>query len=291
MQDRVKLQSENSSEKSVLLLGTGYVARRLIPTLLQSGYRIAGTYHKKWHNIQNVRMVKFGSANMLAAFKHADIILSSIPPTDLGDPVLDLLSGQDCGAAWVGYLSATSVYGDRQGQWAFEDEPPSPTLRRGRRRAAAEIDWIETGWPVHIFRLAGIYGPQRGPFGKLQKGQARAVIKEDHVVNRIYVDDIVSALVASMQAPNPQRIYNLADGNPTPPQDVLNHAAELAGLSAPKRVAIEEADLSEMARSFYAECKRIDNSRARRELDWSPAYPTYKEGLRKIYSQLSQNAH
>ena len=282
MTSRVKLQSESSRSKTALLLGTGYVARAMAPHLQTLGYKVSGTYHRKQYAIKDVQMIPFDSDATVEAFEDSNIVISSIPPSNGGDPALTALEDAKCTADWIGYLSATSVYGDRGGQWAFEDEPPNPSLDRGRRRADAEIDWIETGWPVHIFRLAGIYGLGRAPFDKIRNGKAKAIIKPGHIVNRIHVDDICSALLASIQAPNPQRIYNVADGNPAPPQDVLDYAASLIDAPKPDRVNLSRADISDMARSFYSESKRIDNSRTRRDLKWSPEHPTYKEGLSAI---------
>ncbi|WP_418152347.1 SDR family NAD(P)-dependent oxidoreductase [Litorimonas sp. RW-G-Af-16] len=233
MGSRVKLQSQNSA----LLIGYGYVAQRLAQALLAQGYHVIATYRDTAPTDTNITFVKFGSAVMREAFQVADLVVTSVPPGPDGDPALVALKGLATQAQWIGYLSATSVYGDRGGQWAFEEEPPTPSLKRGKARADAELSWIETAWPVHIFRLAGIYGPGRAPFERLRQGKARAVIKPGHVVNRIHVDDIVSVLLASIAAPNPLRIYNVADGNPAPPQDVLDHAAEMinAPISAPNR--------------------------------------------------------
>jgi len=147
------------------------------------------------------------------------------------------------------YLSATSVYGDRQGQWAFEDELLRPLTRRGKNRANAELQWLETGAAVHIFRLAGIYGPGRNGFERLRERKARAVIKAGHVVNRIHLDDIVSALFASIEAPNPLKIYNISDGHPAPPQEVINFTADLIDSPRPPQLNHDTADISDMARS------------------------------------------
>ena len=234
------------------------------------------------------------SPDLKTAFETADVILTSVAPfkatTNRGeftDPVLAALTGlTPKQSSWVGYLSATSVYGDLRGEWANEDSPVAPSLRRGKARAEAEIAWIETDWPVHIFRLAGIYGVGRNAFARLRSGAARAVIKEGHVVNRIHVQDICSALLKSIDAPNPQRIYNLADGNPAPPQDVINYAAKLIGAAPPKTVLLDSPEISDMARTFYAETKRISADRARTELGWSPKYPTYQDGLSAILAAL-----
>ena len=223
-------------------------------------------------------------------------LISSIPPADNGDdPVIAGLApdikGRFPKLEWAGYLSATSVYGDRGGQWVFEEELIRPVTQRGLFRAHAEMAWIESGLPVHIFRLAGIYGPDlqgvsRNAFARLRSGQARAVIKPGHVVNRIHVLDLARAVMASIDRPNPLRIYNIADGHPAPPQDVLGFAAHLISASPPRRVDFETAELSKMARSFYQETKRVDISRVRRELGWEPEYANYKSGLQQIYDSL-----
>ncbi len=280
MSGRVKLQQE-----SALLLGAGFTARALIPHLLARGMAVTATTRSAAPDLEKagVQVLEFDgrmTSNALKrAAQNADYILSSVGPGTDGDPVLN--AGVLAGATpkWAGYLSATSVYGDRAGQWAFEDEPPTPATRRGRARADAEIAWIETGLPVHIFRLAGIYGPGRSPFEKTLKGKARAVIKPGHVVNRIHVDDICSAILLSTDAPDPQRIYNIADNAPAPPQDVLDYAADLLGAARPPRVSADDPNVSRMARTFYSETKRVDTGRAKRELGWTPQYSDYRAGL------------
>lgn len=274
--------------QSALLLGAGYVARALTPILHAEGWEVTVTTRSGETRLQNVTCLKFqgeACASLESVFTSADIIISSIPPTREGaDPALGALSHLTPNAYWIGYLSATSVYGDRSGKWAFEAEAPSPSISRGRARADAEMAWIETQWPVHIFRLAGIYGSGRAPFGKLKSGKARAIIKENHVVNRIHVEDIISAILLSVNAPNPQGIYNLADGHPAPPQDVLDYAAGLLHLPPPPRLDLNDPSISDMARSFYAETKRINADKARRELGWTPRYSSYRDGLTAILS-------
>ncbi len=296
MQNSVKRQSS----KSALILGAGYTARRLIPLLQTRGYTISATKRTKSISLDNVTEITFNGTlchALKTAFETADVILNSMPPfktanphknSKFADPALAALSPlTPKPTCWIGYLSATSVYGDLGGAWASEDSPIQPSLQRGKARAQAEIAWIETGWPVHIFRLAGIYGPARNPFEKLRAGTARAVIKEGHIVNRIHVDDICSALLKSIDRPNPQRIYNLADGHPAPPQDVLYYAADLLGAARPPAIRVDSPNVTAMARTFYAETKSIDASRAKTELGWSPQYPTYQDGLKAIYTAKS----
>jgi nucleoside-diphosphate-sugar epimerase len=185
--------------------------------------------------------------------------------------------------AWAGYLSTTGVYGDHGGDWVDEDTPLHPTTERGRRRVSAETAWRalarDTGLPLHIFRLAGIYGPGRGPFEKVRNGTARRIIKPGQVFSRIHVEDIAQVLAASIARPNAVRAYNVCDNDPAPPQDVIAYAAELLGMPLPPEVPFDEANLGPMAASFYAESKKVPNDRIKDELGVQLLYPTYREGL------------
>ncbi len=183
--------------------------------------------------------------------------------------------------AWAGYLSTTAVYGDRGGGEVDETSECRPATRRGLRRLEAERAWAALGLPLHVFRLAGIYGPGRGPFEKVRAGRAQRVVKPGQVFSRIHVEDIAAVLHASITRPagSYPAIYNVCDDEAAPPQDVIAHAARLLGLPVPPEVPFEQADLSPMARSFYAESKRVSNRRIREELGVDLRYPTYREGL------------
>lgn len=301
----VKLQSptprNRASTPTAVLLGFGYCARAVYPLLIAQGYDVIVTKRGALKPLgdETIKVVEFDgiiSPALADIISSAEIIISSIPPNAQGDPFINALVATPIAAPhlrWAGYLSATSVYGDRAGQWAFEDELLRPVTARGRARVEAELAWLETGWPVHIFRLAGIYGPEimgvsRHPFDKIQSGTARAIIKPGHVVNRIHVDDIARALISSIGRPDPAQVYNLADGHPAPPQDVLNFAAMLLGVAPPPQTDLSDPSLSKMVRSFYGETKRIDISRAHRDLGWRPQYPDYQSGLRAIVATLKR---
>ncbi len=184
---------------------------------------------------------------------------------------------------WVGYLSTTGVYGDMDGGWVDEDTPLHPGGMRGKMRVLAEAEWqATTGLPLHIFRLAGIYGPERGPFAKLRRGTARQIIKKNQVFSRAHVDDIAQVLEASMKAPNEGRIYNVCDDSPAPPQDILSYAAKLLGMDPPPEVAFEEAEMTPMARSFYSDSKKVRNNRIKSELGVTLKYPNYRDALKAM---------
>ncbi|WP_017931410.1 Rossmann-fold NAD(P)-binding domain-containing protein [Robiginitomaculum antarcticum] len=292
MQSSIKHQ-----QGKIALIGAGYVARAMIPALQAAGWAVLTT-HRNLSDVQDGGDIerhiydsdKGLSVELRAALRGCTAVLSSIAPRGNYDPFILDLDIHDLGAEtlpdlhWAGYLSATSVYGDRAGQWAFEDELLLPVTARGRRRVLAELDWMESGLPVHIFRLAGIYGPGRAPFDKIMNGEAKVILKEGHVVNRIHVDDIVTAVMASLSAPFPCTVYNIADGHPAPPGDVLDYAATLCGYPPPPRFALEDAGLSDMARSFYRENKRVSINRAVKGLKFKPKYPDYKSGLDAIWA-------
>jgi nucleoside-diphosphate-sugar epimerase len=216
-------------------------------------------------------------------------ILVSIPPDLEGDAVLrchraDLAALPDL--AWVGYLSTVGVYGDYKGAWVDEDSPTRPISERSLRRLQAERAWAafgrERGCRVDIFRLSGIYGPGRSIIDNLKAGTARRIIKPGQVFNRIHVDDVAGILLAAIDTAADAGIYNVSDDEPAPPQDVVAYAADLLGLPVPPDIAFEEAGLTGMAASFWAESKRVRNTRAKKTFGISLRYPTYREGLRTL---------
>lgn len=275
---------------TLFCFGLGYSAAVLARRLAARGWAVRGTTRKpeKAEALEALgyRMFLFGRdrplANPAKALAGVTHLLTSIAPDEVGDPVLDL-HGADLRAlpnlAWVGYLGTTAVYGDRQGAWVDEDTPIEPTLARADRRARAEAAWLASGLPVHVFRLAGIYGPGRNAFVNLKDGTARRIVKPGQVFSRIHVEDIATVLEASIARPRPGAVYNVCDDEPAPPQNVVAHAAELLGVEPPPEQDYETADLSPMARTFYRDNRRVRNERIKRELGVRLAYPTYREGL------------
>ncbi|WP_170345971.1 SDR family oxidoreductase [Ruegeria atlantica] len=275
--------------KTLFSFGHGYSAQALSRNLAPKGWKIVGTT-RDHEGMAAIRasgaepLIWPGEAPNLDGVSH---LLISTAPVEAGDPVLAALGGEIAKRSsqfeWVGYLSTTAVYGDHQGGWVDEDTPPAPTAKRGRWRMLAEAQWSAIpGLPVHVFRLAGIYGPGRGPFSKLKRGGLRRIIKPGQVFSRIHVEDIAQILEASMMKPNPGRVYNVCDDEPVPPQDVIGYAAELQGLPLPPAVRFDDADLSPMARSFYNENKRVRNDRIKEELGIDLIYPNYRVGLEAL---------
>ncbi len=290
-------------KKHLFVFGMGYSAQELARRLLAEGWMVSGTVRSDEKGMAlhrtGIRAWRFNDETLLpaAALDGVTHVIDSVPPEMAGDPVFDrhrerlyVLPGLE----WFAYLSTTGVYGDTQGEWVDESAPTPPTQTRSQRRIDAEQAWLglhrEFGLPVHIFRIAGIYGPGRSAIDALRAGRAHRAVKPGHVTSRIHRDDIAGILRASIARPNPGAIYNVCDDEPAPPQDVVTFAAQLIGVTPPPEIPFEQADLSPMARSFYDSNRRVSNRRIHDELGYRLLYPTYREGLAAIAAQTSSTA-
>jgi nucleoside-diphosphate-sugar epimerase len=273
--------------------GLGYSAQVLARRCLGASWTVAGTARDPDHLAQ---LTELGVDTFLFDRQHplpdgaldgATHLLISVPPDEQGDVVLDMARPAILAAAaqlsWVGYLSTTGVYGDHGGGWVDEDSALRPVSQRSWRRVRAEAQWLDlargAGLAVHVFRLAGIYGPGRNVLEDVRAGRAWRVIKPGQVFSRIHVEDIATVLQASMASPAAGTIYNVCDDEAAPPQDVIAHACRLLGAPLPPEVPFAEANLSPMAKSFWADNRRVRNDRIRQGLGVRLAYPTYREGL------------
>ena len=284
-------------EGTLLSIGHGYSARALAQLLRPQGWRILATSRSAdtCAALQDdgVTALQWPGTDLRPYLRDATHLLSSVPPGADGDPVL-AEAGEAIAEAghlnWVGYLSTTGVYGDHAGAWVSEATPLTPSGRRGRMRVEAETSWravcARADTDLHIFRLAGIYGPGRNALVRVRTGTARRIVKPGQVFSRIHVADIAQVLAASMTSPmRGGRVYNVCDDHPAPPQDVIEYAARLLGHPPPPDEDFATADLSDMARSFYADSKRVDNTRVKLELQVSLLYPDYRAGLAALLAQ------
>ncbi len=274
--------------------GLGYSALRLAEGLRRDGWAVAGTTRDADKATaltrRGIAAHRFDRGRPLddpaAALAGATHLLVSAPPDADGDAVLqahepDIAAIETLG--WIGYLSTTGVYGDHGGDWVDEASELRPKSERALRRAAAEDAWLDLwhryGLPVHVFRLAGIYGPGRSALDQVRAGTAKRVDRPGQVFSRIHVDDIAASLRASIARPNPGAIYNVCDDEPVPAAAVVEHACRLLGVAPPPLVPLDEAELSPMARSFYADSRRVSNARIKAELGVALSYPNYRRGL------------
>ena len=269
--------------------GHGYVATALSRHLLAEGWAVTGTSRSRRTTEQmgGVAPLLWPGDDIAPALARATHLLVSAPPGETGDPLLAAHRATIINSAphlrWIGYLSTTGVYGDHGGARVDED---CPTLGQGPRNLA-RIE-AESAWralpdnPAQVFRLSGIYGPGRGPFVRLRAGEARRIVKPGHLFGRIHVDDITQVLLASMADPRPGRIYNVADDEPAPGDEVITYAAGLLGITPPPEEPFETAEMSLLARSFYQGRRVIANDRIKDELGIRLLYPGYREGLAAI---------
>jgi nucleoside-diphosphate-sugar epimerase len=282
--------------KTLFCFGFGYTAKALAARLAGKDWRIIATTRSPektdaMRAIGVAPVVWRGDALDEAALEDATAILISTPPSEAGCPAL--LSAQGPIAAtrnslkWIGYLSTNGVYGDHGGAWIDEDSALKATSARARRRIAAEEAWADFcrrhNLPLAVFRLPGIYGPGRSALDAVRNGVAKRINKQGHVFNRMHVDDIAAGLAASLHAPEQQGVYNFADDEPAPQQDVVAYACQLLGVEPPPLTTIEDAGLSEAAMGFYRDSKRVSNRRMKNTLETELKYPTYREGLSAIF--------
>ena len=254
----------------LFIFGLGYTAARLAQVIAARGWEVVST-----GSAGTLRFDDRGSARM--ALADADQVLSSVPPSADGDPVLaaygDALAGKQ-----LTYLSSTGVYGDSGGAWVDESAPTGT----GRRTARADADtaWLARG--ARVLRLPGIYGPGRSALERVREGKAHRIDLADQVFSRIHVDDIVSAALLALEAPS--GAYNISDDLPCSQNAVIEYACALLGVPQPPLQSLDQAGLSPMARAFYAENRRVANGKAKRVLGWDPRFPTYREGLAALFA-------
>jgi nucleoside-diphosphate-sugar epimerase len=256
--------------KRFFIFGLGYSASRIAARLAHDGWEIVSTGESGTLSFED-------EGNVRLALADASHVLSSVPPGgDGSDPVLERY-GDALDGKWLGYLSSTGVYGDTGGAWVDESAP----VGSGRRsaRTSCDVCWLERS--ARVFRLPGIYGPQRNALGKVLDGKAQRIDLPGHVFSRVHVDDIASGVFAALDAP--PGAYNLADDCPAPNNDVIGEASRLLGLDPPPLTSIDEAGLSSAARGFYSESRRVANGKAKRVLGWKPEFPTYREGLHHLH--------
>ncbi len=277
--------SSTSLAPRLFCFGLGYSAQALAGALLAQNWRIAGTSRSDDEVAarakQGIESYHFDRlpASALDGTTH---LLCSVPPDEAGDPVLakyrPALLQITGSLSWAGYLSTTGVYGDTGGGWVDETSPCAPSCARQARRIAAEQAWLSV-LPVHLFRLAGIYGPGRSALDQVRAGRARRFDKPGHVFSRIHVDDISNVLIASMKAPNQGAIYHVCDDCPAEPAEVILEACRLLGKPPPPLLPFSTAELSPLAASFWRNNRRVSNLRIKRELKVRLRYPDFYAGL------------
>jgi nucleoside-diphosphate-sugar epimerase len=283
-----------SLNNHLFCFGLGYCAKHLISILQNqeaNSWQFSGTTRSSFSKTSSVNLYLFDELAYLPS--NTTHVLISIPPTDLGDIAFSNFKNHLLhlkNLKWLGYLSSTGVYGDFDGAWVDEQSQTKATSEYAKNRLAAEKQWLslykDQKIPVHVFRLAGIYGPERNPLEKIMAGQGQIIEKPRQVFSRIHVEDIAGVLLHSMHSPTPGEIFNLSDDLPSSPAEVMLYAYKLLGLTPPKPVALDKANLSEVGARFYLESRRVKNDKIKQIFGIKLKHPTYKEGLKAIFEEL-----
>ena len=287
-----QIVSNMMNRPCLLIFGHGYTANAFVDYIKDIDWEIFGTTRNSQTAdlliTKGVKPLMWTDASKITSIiDRSDYILHSIPPTEIGDPVFkrfaEAIISRSKNLLWFGYLSTTSVYGNHDGKWVDENIPVNPLSNRGLLRVKAENNWSGINdLPLHIFRLAGIYGPGRSPLDKIRSGKAQLISKPGQFFSRIHVEDIARVLKASIEMPSHGSVYNVCDDMPATPDEVLDYAAKLINFPNLPKVAFEEAKLSPMAKSFYSENKRVKNERIKSELKITLKYPNFETGLNAL---------
>ncbi len=290
--------SPKEKDKHLFCFGYGYVAEALAEHLRLFGWKISGTTTDPQ---KAVKMAENGiksyvfDPNMslcdpFGALNDVTHLLISIPPASYGDVVLDMHEEdieQMKNLEWIGYLSSTAVYGNQNGGKVDESFLPAPSSQRGSLRLKSEQQWQQffndTRMPLNIFRLAGIYGPGRSALDAVRAGNSRRIDKPGHAFNRIHLDDIVQVLIASINTPKKNEIYNLADDCAAPSHEVIAYACTILGMDVPPLIPFESVEMAPIVRSFYADNKRVKNDKIKKDLGITLLHPDYKSGLNACF--------
>lgn len=283
----------------LLIFGLGYTAKAVAKLVHKIGWYVVGTsrqvsIHSNNEFQSNLKIIDFDYTAVNQAFSSTSHILVSTPPDKEGnDPVLkkfrSLISNYAYNLKWIGYLSTTGVYGDHQGAWVDESTPVKLENATSKSRFQSEVNWLSFGNELNIatqvFRLAGIYGPERNLLRQLQNGTAKNIYKKGQVFSRIHVDDIANIVVNSMLNPEQNEIYNVCDDLPASTNEVIEYAAKLLNIPAPARIDIEDNKLSEKLKEFYNSNKKVKNNKIKTTFGINLIYPTYQEGLKSMYKK------
>ena len=295
-----KYEDKAINPGSLFCFGLGYTGQHLANKLYDLGWQVTGTSQTagtlRYIDNRNIQSFPFSGKepvdNPKLLPRTVTHLISCIPPNESGDPAIihhtkNIIEAKNI--RWVGYLSTTGVYGNRDGKWVDETDTPKPGNIRSQNRLSAERSWLSL-WeqyevPVHVFRLAGIYGPDRNVLSNIKQGNARRIDKPNHLFSRIHVDDIVQTLFSSMCNPKPGSIYNVCDDEAAAPSDVIEYGCSLLQIKAPPLQPFNAKQLSPMARTFWLENRLVRNARIKNELGIELRYPNYRKGLLALHKR------
>jgi nucleoside-diphosphate-sugar epimerase len=285
--------------KNIICFGFGQVAKSFIKKLKDQGttfkLTVTSREESKTKEFENINYESFQftedgyDKNLISRFEEADHILLSIAPINGTDIVIKNLKDyfKSSKFKWITYLSATSVYGNHNGEWVDENSETRPTSPNGVERLKVEKEWMQLAskfdLPFQIFRLSGIYSNQFNILKRLKSGEVKIINKKNHFFSRIHVEDIANILFSSLNNFKKKEIYNISDNQPASAEEVAMYGVKILGIDKPKTIGINEIE-SEMLKNFYKDSKKVDNKKMKQFFNYKLKYPTYVEGLNYIFN-------
>ena len=224
---------------------------------------------------------------LIENLEYSNHILVSIAPVNGEDIVIKNFKNifDNSKIKWITYLSATSVYGNHNGDWVNENSKTNPTSINGINRLNAEKSWLnlaeKKSLPLQILRLSGIYSNQNNILARLKTGNAKIINKKNQFFSRIHVEDIANVLFKSLQNFKSKEIYNVSDDKPTSSQELILHGSKLLNIETPKVVDLSTIE-SEIIKNFYKDSKKVNNKKMKEFFNYKLKYSTYVEGLDHI---------
>ena len=286
---------------NIICFGFGQVAKTFIKKINSKNVKINLTVtsreksNKKSFDNLDYESLQFSEYSfdkkLIENLKSSNHILVSIAPVNGEDIVIKNFKNifDNSKIKWITYLSATSVYGNHNGDWVNENSKTNPTSINGINRLNAEKSWLnlaeKKSLPLQILRLSGIYSNQNNILARLKTGNAKIINKKNQFFSRIHVEDIANVLFKSLQNFKSKEIYNVSDDKPTSSQELILHGSKLLNIETPKVVDLSTIE-SEIIKNFYKDSKKVNNKKMKEFFNYELKYPTYVEGLDYIHNNI-----
>ena len=174
------------------IIGNGYTAQFLTEDALKYGYEVSIITRNISNPKKNIHYLNFFDSNNVEKKLTNENVVSTVPFNEEGlDPVLKKYRRSiSLNKNIIIYYSATSVYGDGI---VDENSKPSPKYKRGITRLSCEKEWVKANSQTSIFRISGIYGPNRHPMIKYLNGDNKIMM---HVGGKLlFLQDINGPLL------------------------------------------------------------------------------------------------
>jgi nucleoside-diphosphate-sugar epimerase len=282
---------------TTLIVGCGYLGRKLGSLLVEKGDRVLGTVRS---SSRAAEIASIGIEPIIA-----DVLetasLQHLPAVErvfycvgydrsagaalrlvFGDGLQNVLDHLSAAVVRLVYASSTGVYGQNEGEWIDEESPAAPQHESGR--ACLEAEGRVRGWAAAqttsavavVLRFAGLYGPGRLVRRTMVERGEPIPGDRSKFLNLIHIDDAAQAAALALTTARPHPLYVVSDDRPVTREEYYSRMARM--LSAPTpRFAPAEPGTAEAERE--ATNKRVCNRRMKLGLVPALRYPDITTGL------------